>query len=100
MADVSTFPDKLQFGSVSTPHGEFGYMRIRSFDVDDVDGFVAEVVRIARRLPQNGLIVDVRGNGGGTIMAGERLLQIFTPRKIEPEASLSERALTRRYEQG
>jgi hypothetical protein len=85
MADVSTFPDKLQFRSVSTPHGEFGYIRIRSFHVDDVDGFVAEVVRVARLLPQNGLIVDVRGNGGGTIMAGERLLQIFTPRKIEPE---------------
>ena len=85
MADVSTFPDKLQFRSVSTPHGEFGYIRIRSFHVDDVDGFVAEVVRITRLLPQNGLIVDVRDNGGGTIPAGERLLQIFTPKKIEPE---------------
>jgi C-terminal processing protease CtpA/Prc len=85
MADVSTFPDKLQFRTVSTPHGEFGYIRIQSFHVDDVDGFIAEVVRIVRLLPQNGLIVDVRGNGGGTIMAGERLLQVFTPKKIEPE---------------
>jgi hypothetical protein len=90
MADVSTFPDKLQFRPVSTPHGEFGYVRIRSFAVGstgmgEVDAFVAEIVRIARLLPQNGLIVDVRGNGGGTIMAGERLLQIFTPKKIEPE---------------
>jgi hypothetical protein len=85
MADVSTFPDKLEFRPVSTPHGEFGYVRIKSFLVNDVDGFVAEVVRIARLLPQNGLIVDVRGNGGGTIMAGERLLQLFTPKKIEPE---------------
>ena len=85
MADVSTFPDKLEFRAVSTPHGEFGYVRIKSFLVNDVDGFVAEVVRIARLLPQNGLIVDVRGNGGGTIMAGERLLQLFTPKRIEPE---------------
>ena len=87
MANVSTFPDKLQFRKVSTPHGEFGYIRIRSFHVDfwNVDGFVAEVARIARLLPQNGLIVDVRGNGGGTIMAGERLLQLFTPKRIEPE---------------
>jgi hypothetical protein len=87
MAEVSTFPDKLQFRPVSTPHGEFGYIRIRSFHVDfsNVDGFVAEVARIAQLLPQNGLIVDVRGNGGGTIMAGERLLQLFTPRRIEPE---------------
>ena len=90
MADVSTFPDKLQFRTVSTPQGEFGYIRIRSFAVGsmgigEVDAFVAEIVRIARLLPQKGLIVDVRGNGGGTIMAGERLLQIFTPKKIEPE---------------
>jgi C-terminal processing protease CtpA/Prc len=90
LADVSTFPDKLQFRTVSTPHGEFGYIRIRSFAVGstgigEVDAFVAEIVRIARQLPQNGLIVDVRGNGGGTIMAGERLLQVFTPNKIEPE---------------
>ena len=87
MADVSTFPDKLQFRPVRTPHGEFGYIRIPSFEVNFwyVDSFVAEVARIARLLPQNGLIVDVRGNGGGTIMAGERLLQLFTPKKIEPE---------------
>jgi hypothetical protein len=90
MADVSTFPDKLQFRRVSTPHGEFGYVRIRSFAVgcaglDEVDAFVAEVVPIVRLLPRNGLIVDVRGNGAGTIMAGERLLQIFTPKTIEPE---------------
>ena len=90
MADISTFPDKLQFRTVSTPHGEFGHIRIRSFAVGstgmgEVDAFVAEIVRIARLLPQNGLIIDVRGNGGGTIMAGERLLQIFTPKEIEPE---------------
>jgi hypothetical protein len=33
LADVSTFPDKLQLRTVSTPHGEFGYIRIRSFAV-------------------------------------------------------------------
>ncbi|MDQ3643813.1 MAG: S41 family peptidase, partial [Actinomycetota bacterium] len=85
MADVSTLPDVLQFRAVSTPHGEFGYLRIRTFSVDDVDVFVTEVVRILGLLPQRGLIVDVRGNGGGIIMAGERLLQLFTPRRIEPE---------------
>ena len=87
IANVSTFPDKLEFRTVDTAHGEFGYIRIRSFHVGyrDVDGFVAEVARIVRLLPQNGLIVDVRGNGGGTIMAGERLLQLFTPKRVEPE---------------
>jgi C-terminal processing protease CtpA/Prc len=36
-------------------------------------------------LPQDGLILDVRGNGGGLILAGERLLQLFTPNRIEAE---------------
>ena len=87
MANVSTFPDKLQFRTVDTAYGEFGYIRIQSFHVGyrDVNSFVAEVARIVRLLPQSGLIVDVRGNGGGTIMAGERLLQLFTPERIEPE---------------
>lgn len=84
MAETSTIPHALEFRTVSTPHGEFGYLRIYSFRVDP-DAFVAEVVRIVRLLPQNGLIVDVRGNPGGRIPAGERLLQIFTPSKIEPE---------------
>ena len=84
-AEVSTLPDVLEFRTVGSPLGEFGYLRIRTFSVNDVDEFIAEVVRILDLLPQNGLIIDVRGNGGGVIMAGERLLQLFTPRQIEPE---------------
>ena len=34
---------------------------------------------------RSGLIVDVRGNGGGDIRAAEQLLQVMTPRHIEPE---------------
>ncbi len=36
-------------------------------------------------LPQNGLILDVRGNGGGHIFASEFTLQTLTPRRITPE---------------
>jgi hypothetical protein len=46
---------------------------------------VAEFVRLAGLLPQNGLIVDVRDNGGGLIYAGEQLLQVLTPNRIEPQ---------------
>jgi hypothetical protein len=85
LADVSVMPDVLAFRTVTTPHGDFGYIRIWTFNVRNVDAFIEEVVRIAGLLPQNGLIVDVRGNGGGVIMAGERLLQLLTPRAVEPE---------------
>ncbi len=66
---------------------EFGYIRLFSFEVDESDEFVAEFRRVitARDFPQKGLIIDVRGNGGGKIRAGERLLQMFTPRRVKPE---------------
>ncbi len=71
--------------SVSTPSGEFGYIRIFTFNVDDPDAFIDEFVRLAGLLPQNGMIVDVRGNGGGHIYASEGLLQVLTPEEITPE---------------
>jgi hypothetical protein len=49
------------------------------------DALVNEVKRILRLLPQEGLIIDVRGNPGGMVQTGERLLQLFTPRFIQPE---------------
>ena len=66
---------------------EFGYVRLFSFDPDDPDQFVAEFKRVitSKGFPQEGLILDVRGNPGGKIRAGERLLQLFTPRRITPE---------------
>ena len=51
----------------------------------DPDAFVAEFVRLVELLPQDGLILDVRGNGGGHIFASEFTLQTLTPRRITPE---------------
>src|SRR5258707_11598463 len=66
---------------------EIGYVRLFSFDMEDPDRFVAEFKRVitSSEFPQEGLIIDVRGNGGGKIRAGERLLQLFTPGRIQPE---------------
>ena len=81
----SIMPKVFSARAVSTSHGEFGYIRIFTFNVRDADAFVQEFIRLAELLPQNGLIIDVRDNGGGLIYAGERLLQVLTPRRIEPE---------------
>lgn len=71
--------------SVTTPSGEFGYIRIFSFNVDDPAAFLDEFTRLVELLPPDGLIIDVRGNGGGHIYASEGLLQLLTPLEITPE---------------
>ncbi len=63
----------------------FGRIRIRTFNVEDIDAFCQEVLRLLELMAHtDGLIIDVRGNVGGRLPAGERLLQLFTPVKIEP----------------
>jgi hypothetical protein len=81
----TSMPSVLRASKKKTDYGTFGYLRIFHFEAEDADEFVAEVLRLVEALPQEGLIIDVRGNGGGYIENGERLLQLFTPRSIEPE---------------
>ncbi len=80
----STMPDVFSFRTVETPHGKFGYIRIWTFMVSSAEAFIQEFIRIVSLLPQTGLIIDLRANGGGLISAGELLLQLLTPRRIEP----------------
>jgi hypothetical protein len=82
---TSLLPDFFVFRTVNTTRGNFGYLRIYSFMTYDAAAFVAEFARITALLPQNGLIVDVRRNGGGNIIAGEQALQVLSPRPIDPE---------------
>lgn len=84
-AVASVMPTVFDARAVRTRSGTFGYIRIRTFSVDSARQFVLEFARLAALLPQNGLIIDVRDNGGGLITAGESLLQLLTPRRIEPE---------------
>jgi hypothetical protein len=81
----SSMPNVFEARHVDTPAGTFGYIRIRTFNVWPPDEFVGEFIRLISALPQDGLIIDVRGNGGGVIMNGELILQTLTPRRIQPE---------------
>lgn len=81
----TAMPGVFRARTVSTPHGNFGHLRIYTFSVPDPEAFVHEFVRLAEQLPQEGLILDVRGNGGGHIYASEFTLQTLTPRRIVPE---------------
>jgi hypothetical protein len=71
-----------------------GYIRIYTFSGTKpleishdawIDQMVEEFRRLITILPKKGLIIDVRGNGGGYIPFAERILQFLTPREIVPE---------------
>jgi hypothetical protein len=81
----STMPNVFKARHVTTPAGTFGHLRIWTFSVWPPQTFVDEFVRLLSALPPNGLIIDVRENGGGVIMNGELILQTLTPRRVEPE---------------
>lgn len=77
-------PEVFEARVATTPTGTFGYLRIRTFLYWPNDTFVEEFVRLISLLPTNGLIIDVRGNGGGHIANCERILQTLTFKSIEP----------------
>lgn len=82
----SLMPDIFRAAVAKTSRGEIGYIRIFSFNVPRADDLVFEFIRLVRLLPQNGLVIDVRDNGGGRTAAAERLLQVISPRQpIEPQ---------------
>ncbi len=82
---VTTMSTVFKAREVRTSSGTFGHIRIFTFNVQSPAEFVKEFVRLIRLLPQNGLVVDVRENGGGHIHAAEFTLQTLTPRRIVPE---------------
>ncbi|WP_164842683.1 S41 family peptidase [Actinoplanes solisilvae] len=76
-----------------------GHLRIRTFmpTASGVVGFVREFARLLSVLPPDGLVLDVRGNGGGAVVASELCLQALTARRVEPEpAQFSATALNLR----
>ena len=79
----TTLTETLKAMSIDAPGGPFGYLRIFGFDTEP-GPFIKEIVRLIAILPDNGLIVDVRGNPGGYIWAAEMALQLFTPNHVEP----------------
>jgi hypothetical protein len=81
----TSLPSVFRALPVTVDQVDYGYLRIFTFNVNDPDAFVAEFVRLIERLPRSGLILDVRGNGGGHIWAAELILQTLTPAVITPE---------------
>ena len=81
----STLPTIFRAGHVRHGRRKYGYLRIFSFNVNDADLFVDEFERLLGEFSVNGLIIDIRGNGGGLIHAAERALELLSPVSIAPE---------------
>lgn len=88
------YPIKLDdLSHPDRPDERYGYLRIKCFsdgstDPGATDRFVEEARRILEifdREARDGIVIDIRSNPGGDIRAAERLLQMLTPDRIEPE---------------
>lgn len=81
----TTFPSHLVARRVEHAKREFGYIRIYSFDTDEPEALAREFSKLLRQMPPGGVILDVRGNGGGSILAAEYMLQCLARRRIESQ---------------
>ncbi len=86
------FTDPAALASNKKDGAKFGYIRIATFGANlqalDVRKTVLDeferILRIMNQLAPDGLILDIRGNPGGDILAAERMLQMLTPGTITP----------------
>lgn len=79
----TSIPQTLKVTTIDAPGGPYAHLRIWAFDSEQ-DVFIDELLRIIPSLPENGCIIDIRGNPGGYIWAAEQALQLFTPHTIQP----------------
>ncbi len=67
------------------PHFKTGYIRIYTFSVPDAKEFVDDFKEVLAHLEEQdikGLVLDIRGNGGGLIPASELLLAALVDGKM------------------
>ena len=85
---LSDTADKtIHKGIVRTSSGTYGFLRLDSFVPSlDTNGALAEITRILTNdfAETDGLIIDLRDNGGGSIGYTDMLTQLFSPLQIQP----------------
>ena len=81
---ANPLPDNIEYRLARFGTKTFGYIRVFSFDAPDPRRFLEAFSGVLRFMPQTGVILDVRANPGGSIPAGEGLLQLLTSEPIQP----------------
>lgn len=75
---------------IKNQYGTFGYIEIPTFDSEKADYWVERFKVIVRDEFKNtdGLIFDVRFNGGGNSSIAEKIIQYFTPKYVKPQLDI------------
>jgi len=81
----------LNLVSAQAPGKQFGYIAIRKFNTagpenlaDALLGEFDRILKLLQPVAPDGLILDLRGNPGGSIEAAEGMLQMLMPSEITP----------------
>jgi hypothetical protein len=74
----------LSHATRSVDGSPYGYLRLFSFNVSSARLFAEQVAAILAKLPEDGLIIDLRANPGGNIAAAEGVLQLLSTEPITP----------------
>jgi cytosine/adenosine deaminase-related metal-dependent hydrolase len=83
--EETSFPGHFRAKRIDNDGASFGYIRIFSFATNQPKELVLEFKRLLNLMPENGVILDVRSNGGGNILAAEWMLQTLTDNIITPQ---------------
>lgn len=81
---LNFLPSMLGAEEIRTKKGPIGRLRVSSFQVPTFDYYLFEdeINRLLRRMPKNGLIVDLRGNRGGSFALVKVLAELVSPRHV------------------
>lgn len=72
------FEQRFSAEIVNTRNGPVGRFILPDFGSDATPELVAEIARILKQMPDNGLIMDLRGNGGGYPNYVKVLVELLT----------------------
>lgn len=85
---IDTSEPILKYKIEKNEFGDFGYIRLESFIPEKmtITELIQEIKKILYKdfAQTDGLIFDLRNNGGGYIALAEKLVQLFTPKNPTP----------------